>query len=126
MNYATVAELRSEYATGALDEFAARLDEELLRALVRASATIDRYRPTGTPTADGLAQLRSVCLPIARAYAHDELVLEETHPIVREYHEAMGWLAQLAKGSVSLALERTDGGGVTASAPVVFAPAKIF
>lgn len=126
MSYATVAELRAEYATAATDEFEGRHEEELVRVLTRASATIDRYRPTGVLTEAGAAQLKSVCLPIARAYAHDELALESNHPIVREYTEAMAWLMQLSKGLVPLSLQSAAGETVAAGAPVVIAPKAVF
>lgn len=147
MSYATPAELRAEYANEMRDEFESRSDDELQRALDRASSTIDRYRPSTTMAPGGnyqamrrvnieryhpaetlspaaLDMLRGVCLPIARAIVHGDLPLEESHPIVRDYREAMAWLKQLASGLVSLPAPEPESS--TTHAPVVLAPASRF
>ena len=127
-NYATTAELRGEYSGNGSDEFSGRLDGELERVIARASGTIDRYLDMAVVSSSvitevGRNQLKSVCLPIARAYAHDEVVLDDGHPIVREYNEAMGWLARLARGEVSVDIQRA---ATSVSSIQVRAPAKVF
>lgn len=124
--YITVDELREHYTTDSRDEFNSRSDAALRGAIERASATIDRYRPQITPSPTGIEQLRSVCYPISRAYAHDELLLDDNHPVIREYKEALGWLKMLSDGKVSLSSLDDKGNTTTTAKPVTIAPKGVF
>lgn len=112
----TAADLRSHYGN---DEFSELNDAHLDLALARASSTVDRYvqkRPGPGTRAD--KALEAITLTIARAYAHDELPLDEAHPIIRELNEALRWLERLASGQASLPVED----GVTAAPAGIHRP----
>lgn len=124
--YITVDELREHYTTDSRDEFNSRSDAALRGAIERASATIDRYRPQITPSPTGIEQLRSVCYPISRAYAHDELLLDDSHPVIRECKEALHWLKLVSEGKISLSTLDNSGNTTSVNKPCVIASKGVF
>lgn len=116
MSYATPTELRARYLQGTVDEFAARADTELARALQAASSEIDSYRPAADLTAAALQVLKDKCMTLARMFAHQDAALDESHPIVRDAQRVLDWLLNLSRGVVHLpAGDGTTSGGTGAA-----------
>lgn len=104
MSYATPIELRDRYRQGALltDEFALRLDTDLVRALQAAADEIDSYRPQGELATEATAILRDKSLTLARMLLHQDEALGPEHPIIRDAEAVRAWLLLLARGTVRL------------------------
>ncbi len=114
-------------------EFAEYDNAHMARAIERAANTVARYvieQPAPGTRAE--AALNSVSLTLARAYAHDEQVLSDEHPIVREMREALAWLARIADSKASLPTNPPPPGAPPTPPSAIFsgvavvAPAAVF
>jgi len=127
MAYATPAELRDAYRVGLdRDELAHRDDADLARALERASAEIDSWRPAGDLSTADLAVLKSKVYPLARDLLYHDQALAPEHPVRAEAAAARRWLQALAAGGVRLPSHTATATEARPAAPQVSAPAEVF